>query len=134
MFADGVDLRDGRAGMHQRPIGGDKILQRNRVGNGLLDQGRAAAAQHKDDEIPGRQRFDGAQHRLRGLHRILVRQRVSALVVAEPEDLGSRQHRTAGKARNADSGAEAFAERLHHGVRSLADCHHEDSRERIDVV
>ena len=36
MLANGVDLGNGRAGVHQRLVGGDQILQRNFVVNRLL--------------------------------------------------------------------------------------------------
>src|SRR6266852_4857387 len=48
MFADGIDLRDGRSGVDKRPVSGGEVGQRDFVVNGLFDDGRAAAGDHED--------------------------------------------------------------------------------------
>src|ERR1700687_6102771 len=57
MFADGVDLGDGRAGVNERAVGGGEVGQRDFVvvqrQNGLLYYGRTSTGDHKDDERSG---------------------------------------------------------------------------------
>src|SRR5580658_7078719 len=53
VLADGIDLRDGRAGMDERAVGGGEIEQGDFVVHRSFDQRRATTGNHKDDQNSG---------------------------------------------------------------------------------
>ena len=123
MLADGVDLGDGRAGVHQRPVGGDQIFQRNFIVDRLFRDRGPSATEHEDHQrrrILGAQRF---QHGLGGADRFLVRRRMASAKVAKAPSLRKRIDGTGHDAFEAV--ARLHLERIDHGMRRFADGDHQ---------
>ena len=88
MFADGVDLGDGRARVHEHAVGGSEIGQRDIVVYGLFHDGRTAAGDHEDGERSGvesGQRVEDGAGRTDGFG---VGRRMSTAKIAEAAGLG----------------------------------------------
>src|ERR1019366_3252843 len=77
MFANGIDLSDGSAGVHQRLVGGGEISERNVVvlqgvfhsNDGPFDDRRASPRDHKDDEGSGVESREGFENGIGGADR-----------------------------------------------------------------
>ena len=132
MLADSVDLGNGRAGVHQHPVGGDQIFQRNFIVDRLFRDRRPSATEHEDHQrrrILGAQRF---QHGLGGTDRFLVGHRMASAKVAEAPNLRNRIDRTGHNALEAI--ARLHFERIDHGMRRFADGNHQHAIVGIKVM
>src|SRR6202158_2944002 len=87
MFADGVDLGNGRAGVDQRAVGGGEVGQRDFGVNRLLYYGRTAAGDHKDDERSGVESSQRVENGAGGQYGFVSGRGMSAAKIAEAADL-----------------------------------------------
>jgi len=89
VFANGVDLGDGRAGVHQGVVGRDQFRQRHRP-HGLFHHGGTAAADQEDDQRLFGNALHGAQNGVGGAQRAGIGQRMPAAVIFKARQLVGR--------------------------------------------
>ena len=144
MFADGVDLGDGCAGVHERAVGGGEVGQRDFVvfqsvflsvfhsNDGLFDDGRAAAGDHEDGERSGVERSQRLEDGVGGVDGFGGRRGMPAAKIPETAHLAGGFD---GRCDNAfEAAAELGFESGGHGVRRLPDGDDEDALVGIEIV
>ena len=132
MLADGVDLGNGRTGVHQRPVGGDQIFQRNLIVDRLFSNRRPSATEHENHQRRRVLSVERFQHGFGGTDRFLVGQRMASAKVAKAPSLRSRIDRTGHNAFEAI--ARLHFERIDHGMRGFADGDHQHAIVGIEVM
>jgi hypothetical protein len=132
MLADGIDLGNGRARVHQRPVSLDDILQGDAIADGLFRDGGSSAADEEDSQRLRREAVHQPQDGVAGPQRIVIGERVTAGEIAEAEELRGRR----GGSRNdsCEARVDDVGEHLRHTVSCFADGDDQNAFEGAQVV